>query len=170
MIFEDAAMARAASQDPMPPIEVLVEFLHALQQTVTAYDQIVPVLRGSTLMRHWFGEAAVRANAGASFKRWRRFFVPSDAIRRRSRPHPSEATGRKAAQCSLANRAVSSGDCLPARVSSYHAKAANWAAIFRASMISSPYGSGSTGRATSPGPEGLGLARGFCAPDAAPSA
>jgi uncharacterized protein (TIGR02996 family) len=58
VIFEDAAMARAAAQDPVPPTEVLVEFLHALQQTVHPNDRIVPVLRGSTLMRRWFGEAA----------------------------------------------------------------------------------------------------------------
>ena len=31
MIFEDAAMATVAAQDPAPPAEVLVEFLHALQ-------------------------------------------------------------------------------------------------------------------------------------------
>jgi uncharacterized protein (TIGR02996 family) len=51
-------MARAAAQDPVPPIEVLVEFFHALQQTVSPYDKIVPVLRGSTLMKCWFGDAA----------------------------------------------------------------------------------------------------------------
>jgi uncharacterized protein (TIGR02996 family) len=51
-------MARAAARDPAPPTEVLVEFLHALRQTVGPYDHMVPVLRGSTLLRHWFGEAA----------------------------------------------------------------------------------------------------------------
>jgi uncharacterized protein (TIGR02996 family) len=51
-------MARAAAQDPAPPAEVLVEFLHALEQTVSPYDRVVPVLRGSTLMKRWFGEAA----------------------------------------------------------------------------------------------------------------
>ena len=51
-------MSRTAAQDPAPPIEVLVEFLYALGQTVSPYDRIVPVLRGSTLLRHWFGEAA----------------------------------------------------------------------------------------------------------------
>jgi uncharacterized protein (TIGR02996 family) len=39
-------------------MEVAVEFLHALQQTVSSYDQIVPVLRGSILLKRWFGEAA----------------------------------------------------------------------------------------------------------------
>ena len=58
MIFEDAAMATVAAQDPAPPAEVLVEFLHALQQTIDPYYKIVPVLRGSTLMKRWFGEAA----------------------------------------------------------------------------------------------------------------
>jgi uncharacterized protein (TIGR02996 family) len=58
MTFEDAAMARVAAQDPAPPTEVLVEFLHALQQTVTSSDRIVPVLRGSLLMKLWFGDAA----------------------------------------------------------------------------------------------------------------
>jgi uncharacterized protein (TIGR02996 family) len=51
-------MARVAAPDPVPPTEVLVEFLHALQRTVSPYDQIVPVLRGSTLLKRWFGEAA----------------------------------------------------------------------------------------------------------------
>jgi len=51
-------MARVAAQGPAPPTEVLVEFLHALRQTVSPDDQIVPVLRGSTLLRRWFGEAA----------------------------------------------------------------------------------------------------------------
>jgi uncharacterized protein (TIGR02996 family) len=58
MIVEDTAMARAVAQDPAPPTEVVVEFLHALGQTVSSYDGIVPVLRGSTLMKRWFGEAA----------------------------------------------------------------------------------------------------------------
>jgi uncharacterized protein (TIGR02996 family) len=51
-------MARAAAQNPAPPTEVLIEFLHALRQTVSPYDRIVPVLRGSTLMKRWFGKAA----------------------------------------------------------------------------------------------------------------
>jgi uncharacterized protein (TIGR02996 family) len=58
MIFEEDAMAKVAAQGPAPPTEVLVEFLHALHQTVNPHDQIVPVLRGSTLLRRWFGEAA----------------------------------------------------------------------------------------------------------------
>src|SRR5262249_45027554 len=58
MISEEDAMARVAAQGPAPPTEVLVEFLHALHRTVSPYDHIVPVLRGSTLMRRWFGEAA----------------------------------------------------------------------------------------------------------------
>lgn len=51
-------MARAAASIPAPPFEVLVEFLHALQQLVNDYDGIVPVLRGSTLLKHWFGDEA----------------------------------------------------------------------------------------------------------------
>ncbi len=57
-MFEDDVMARVAARDPAPPTEVFAEFLYALQQTVSPYDRIVPVLRGSTLMRRWFGEAA----------------------------------------------------------------------------------------------------------------
>jgi uncharacterized protein (TIGR02996 family) len=58
MTFEGAAMATTAARDPAPPTEVLVEFLHALGQTVSPHERVVPVLRGSTLMRHWFGKAA----------------------------------------------------------------------------------------------------------------
>jgi uncharacterized protein (TIGR02996 family) len=58
MIIKDVAMAKAAAQDPTPPTEVLVDFLYVLRQTVSPSDRIVPVLRGSTLMKRWFGEAA----------------------------------------------------------------------------------------------------------------
>ncbi len=58
MIFKDIAMAKVAAPKPAPPLEVLVEFLHGLQETVTPHDRIVPVLRGSTLLKHWFGDAA----------------------------------------------------------------------------------------------------------------
>jgi uncharacterized protein (TIGR02996 family) len=58
VIVEDAAMATVAAQNSAPPAEVLVEFLCALQQTLSPYDRILPVLRGSTLMKRWFGEAA----------------------------------------------------------------------------------------------------------------
>ena len=51
-------MTKATAENPSPPREVLVEFLHSLRQTVSSYDQMIPVLRGSTLMRHWFGDAA----------------------------------------------------------------------------------------------------------------
>lgn len=51
-------MAQTAAANPAPPLEVLVEFLYALQGTVNAHDGIVPVLRGSTLMKGWFGDAA----------------------------------------------------------------------------------------------------------------
>ncbi len=51
-------MATGAVPDLAPPIEVLIQFLYALQHTVTPYDRIVPVLRGSTIMKHWFGDAA----------------------------------------------------------------------------------------------------------------
>src|SRR5262245_41067939 len=56
--LEDAGMARVAAQDHAPPMEVLVEFLHALERKVSPHDQIVPVLRGSTLMKYCFGDAA----------------------------------------------------------------------------------------------------------------
>jgi uncharacterized protein (TIGR02996 family) len=58
MILEGTAMAKVVSQDPVPPTDVFVEFLHALQQTVSPFDRVVPVLRGSILMKRWFGEAA----------------------------------------------------------------------------------------------------------------
>ena len=51
-------MANQSAPNPPPPKEVIVEFLHALQQTVNSYDRIVPVLRGSTLLKHWYGKAA----------------------------------------------------------------------------------------------------------------
>lgn len=51
-------MSTPVPQNPAPPMEVLVEFLNALQRTVGPYDRIVPVLRGSTLLRRWFGDAA----------------------------------------------------------------------------------------------------------------
>lgn len=51
-------MSTNASQDPAPPPEVIAEFLHALQLTIHPHDQTVPVLRGSTLMNRWFGDAA----------------------------------------------------------------------------------------------------------------
>lgn len=51
-------MADQSVSNPPPPPEVLVEFLHSLQQTISPYDRIVPVLRGSTLLQHWFGSAA----------------------------------------------------------------------------------------------------------------
>lgn len=51
-------MAKATAVNPSPPFEVLVEFLHALEETVTTGDQIVPVLRGSALMKRWFAAAA----------------------------------------------------------------------------------------------------------------
>jgi hypothetical protein len=55
---EDIVMAKVAAQRPAPPIEVPVAFLRALDETVTPYDGIVPVLRGSMLMNRWFGDAA----------------------------------------------------------------------------------------------------------------
>ena len=51
-------MADSIPPNPPPPHEVLVEFLHALGETVGPYDRIVPVVRGSTLLQHWFGNAA----------------------------------------------------------------------------------------------------------------
>lgn len=51
-------MAKQNASHPPPPREVLVEFLHAMQHTVNPYDRIVPVLRGSSLLQHWFGAAA----------------------------------------------------------------------------------------------------------------
>jgi uncharacterized protein (TIGR02996 family) len=41
-----------------PPAAVVSEFLYGLEQTVSPDDRLVPVLRGSVLLRHWFGEAA----------------------------------------------------------------------------------------------------------------
>lgn len=39
-------------------MEVMIEFIGALEELVSVYDHIVPVLRGSVLMRHWFGARA----------------------------------------------------------------------------------------------------------------
>lgn len=39
-------------------MEVFAEFLWAIQRTISAGDEIVPVLRGSILLSHWFGDAA----------------------------------------------------------------------------------------------------------------
>lgn len=50
-------MADQTHSNPPPP-EVIVEFLRSLQETVNDYDHMVPVLRGSTLLQHWFGSAA----------------------------------------------------------------------------------------------------------------
>jgi uncharacterized protein (TIGR02996 family) len=45
--------------DPPPPEEVQIEFLRALAETVASYGgTLIPVLRGSMLMRHWFGAQA----------------------------------------------------------------------------------------------------------------
>lgn len=41
-----------------PPFEVIAEFLGNLQNVCNPYDRLTPVLRGSTLMRHWFGSRA----------------------------------------------------------------------------------------------------------------
>lgn len=51
-------MSGVAEPEPAPPTAVLIEFLHALTQLVGPYDRILPVLRGSTLMNHWFGGAS----------------------------------------------------------------------------------------------------------------
>ncbi len=41
------------------PDEVLIEFLRALTVTIQEFEEpLVPVLRGSLLLRHWFGESA----------------------------------------------------------------------------------------------------------------
>jgi uncharacterized protein (TIGR02996 family) len=49
-----ATMANAA-----PPLEVIEEFLRILNELVSKWEQrLVPVARGSLLLRHWFGEAA----------------------------------------------------------------------------------------------------------------
>jgi uncharacterized protein (TIGR02996 family) len=50
-------MADQSAPNP-PPREVLVEFLYELHETVSSYDRIIPVLRGSTLLQHWFRSAA----------------------------------------------------------------------------------------------------------------
>lgn len=51
-------MAGIAAQDPTPPMEVFVEFLDAIHRKISSREQVVPVLRGSMLMKHWFGDAA----------------------------------------------------------------------------------------------------------------
>ena len=51
-------MAKVAAPIPAPPIEVIDEFLGSLAQTVNFGDRLVPVLRGSVLMKRWFGDAA----------------------------------------------------------------------------------------------------------------
>lgn len=41
------------------PQEVLIEFLRLLQQTIEGFEEpLVPVLRGSLLLKHWFGDRA----------------------------------------------------------------------------------------------------------------
>jgi uncharacterized protein (TIGR02996 family) len=51
-------MSQGTTSNPVPPMEVFAEFLEGLSQTITPYDHINPVLRGSVLMSHWFGELA----------------------------------------------------------------------------------------------------------------
>lgn len=51
-------MSQGSTSPPVPPIEVFAEFLEGLNLTITPYDRITPVLRGSVLMSHWFGELA----------------------------------------------------------------------------------------------------------------
>ncbi len=47
------------SADAPPPVEVLVEFLHGVRRLVDEWEEgFVPVLRGSLLLRHWYGECA----------------------------------------------------------------------------------------------------------------
>ncbi|MFO0974867.1 MAG: nucleotidyl transferase AbiEii/AbiGii toxin family protein [Planctomycetaceae bacterium] len=56
--FKGHHMSTADPSTPATPMEVYAEFLHSLNSTVSSYDDLVPVLRGSILMKHWFGEAA----------------------------------------------------------------------------------------------------------------
>lgn len=51
-------MSKGLTSPPAPPMEVFAEFLEGLNVTITPYDHITPVLRGSVLMSHWFGELA----------------------------------------------------------------------------------------------------------------
>jgi uncharacterized protein (TIGR02996 family) len=44
-----------------PQEAVLIEFLRYLSETVHASEPVILVLRGSLLLRHWFGESARRA-------------------------------------------------------------------------------------------------------------
>ncbi len=48
----------SALPNPAPPQQVLVEFLRALQCVLSQHEVITPVLRGSLLLRLWFGELA----------------------------------------------------------------------------------------------------------------
>lgn len=47
-----------ATPSPPPPWEILVAFLQGLRGTLFEGDNIVPVLRGSFLLKHWFGSRA----------------------------------------------------------------------------------------------------------------
>lgn len=63
-----------------PPQEVLLEFVRLLNQTVLEYEEtLVPVLRGSLLLRHWFGDHARRA-ADLDLECFERAEPPEDGI------------------------------------------------------------------------------------------
>src|SRR5262245_47532810 len=71
-------MAKSKSARPLtPPKEVCVEFLRRLHETVTEYDNIVPVLRGSLLLSQWFGNEA-RPAADIDLECFRRFSEESE--------------------------------------------------------------------------------------------
>lgn len=48
----------AKAQLPPPPIEILTEFLYGLSEVVNNHDAIVLIVRGSYLLKHWFGDDA----------------------------------------------------------------------------------------------------------------
>jgi uncharacterized protein (TIGR02996 family) len=48
----------AKAQLVPPPIEILTEFLCGLSEIVSKHDNVVLILRGSYLLKHWFGDDA----------------------------------------------------------------------------------------------------------------